>query len=99
MSEITYKLLDAADIDQAKADGLIILKNPGAYIVQVTEDGRNLEAKGTGAVSALDGQTRAMIDSGQLFVLHEQPRKSVLPKKDKAKPKDGDYDSNPLSDA
>ena len=99
MSEITYKLLDAVDVDQAKADGLTILKNPGSFIVQVTEDGRNLEAKGMGAISALDDQTRAMVDSGQLIVLHEQSRKSVLPKKDKAKPKDDDYHSDPPSDA
>jgi len=99
MSEITYKLLDAAGVDQAKADGLTIIKNPGVYIVQVTEDGRNLEPKGMGAVSALDDQTRAMVDSGQLIVLHEQPRKSVLPKKEKAKPKDDDNDSDSLSDA
>lgn len=99
MSEITYKFLDAVGVDQAKADGLTILKNPGSHSVQVTEDGRNLEAKGMGALSALDDQTRAMIDSGQLIVLHEQSRKSVLPKKDKVKPKDDDYDSDPPSDA
>ena len=52
-----------------------------------------------GAISALDDQTRAMVDSGQLIVLHEQSRKSVLPKKDKVKPKDDDYDSDPPSDA
>lgn len=98
MSEITYKLLDAAGVDQAKADGLTILKNPGSYIVQVTEDGRNLEAKGMSAISALDGQTRAMVDSGQLIVLHEQSRKPVLLKKDKVKPKDDDQDSDPPSD-